>query len=106
MKPRQVPVRLRRATMHVLNIVAAERWEPVAVVCRDALAMHLRMETPVRIGRVPMPLGDDVTVPIPQELWLEAKRFADRADITIGQLCRLAAESYARSWPASRRAAS
>jgi hypothetical protein len=105
-KTRPVQVRLRPSTTHALRELAAERWETIADLVSTALATCLRVETPVRLGRVPMPAGDDVVVPMSPEHWLAAKKFADRADITIGQLCRLAAESYVREWPAMRRAAS
>jgi hypothetical protein len=106
MSTRMVRVRLRRATAFALERLAAEQWIPLGRVCQRALEVHLLSGASVAWGRVPMPDGVDVPVPVPPELWSEAKRAADAADITIGQLCRLAAESYVRAHPPAVRRAS
>ena len=106
MSARLVRVRLRPKTLAALEAIAAERWTSVASECVEALARHLRAARPVRVGRVPMPEGVDVVVPLEADLWHEAKRVADGADVTIGQLCRLAAQAHARARPRLRRIAS
>lgn len=106
MRSRLVRVRLRPTTVAAIAAIAAQRWTSLARLCREALAEQLASAEPVRLGRVPMPPGVDIVVPLPPAVWAEAKRVADVADVSIGQLCRLAAEAHVQARPIARRMAS
>jgi hypothetical protein len=93
---RHVRVRLRPETYEQVERAAASGWKSIAALCRTSVRAHLLGGHVVPVGRVPMPIGVDVDVEFPDELWNEAKDAAKQADMTVGQLARCVMERWAR----------
>lgn len=94
---RHVRVRLRPETYMLVERAAASGWKSLDALCRTSVRAHLLGGHRTPPGRVPMPIGIDIDLEFPDDLWNEAKNAAKAADMTVGQLARHAIELWART---------
>ena len=92
---RFIAVRLRPSTFATVERIGAACWLSPAELCAGVVAAFLESSVPNEAQRIPMPPGKDLFVVVPLQVWRDAKRISDRLDITIGQLARLAIETWA-----------